>query len=518
MVLDSAATTSPEKLSSHPAAHQDKHHAVTNRSDQSAWNESNAINTANAHQIMSGMGLNNFQVSFAQDNPNPPSVDLVMPRDGGLDQTRDKLAKAADKVLSPEQAAEFKKNMKQFEERAQKDHLSNEEIQSTYEATERLFSAKNGAATEHNMHLLATQVMAEAANPNKARTGHATPSCGPVGLESLMYQNHPAQAADLLTQAAITGKFKTSHGYTVQADITPTYETAHPDEHSQLYSSQIFQSVALNAGLKEAGDDRTFHMEYGQVTDGSGAFYVDSQGKGTPFLGTTDDLMLSSYSAITGKDDLVMIENGQGESTRNIRFVNSPEEMQKAVSDLAAKNIPTLVELDARNQPFWTQAKGSDLGPADPNGNYAHWISLKGYDSSTGAVTYHNGWDDVDHQISPTDLFRSTRQADQNLIDMSHDFVDSLQNKNGNYAEALEALRIRSEAGRITYYDLNRLLNRDVDGLIAQRGEHFMDDETTRRTILEITNNLFQKNPKALKLSPQFLHYFDNWTLSHQND
>ncbi len=458
------------------------------------------------------------EVAFTKDNPSPPSMDLLTPHAGGLDQSRNAVTEAADKALSTDQAAEFKANMKQFEERAKTDHLSNEEIQSTYEAAERLLAAENGAATTHNMRLLATQVMSEAANPNKARTGKATPSCGPVGLESLTYQNHPGQAADLVAQAAITGKFTTAHGYSVQADITPTYESMHPDEHSQLYSSQIFQSVALNAGLKESGDDRTFHMQYGEITDGKGSFYVDSQGHQTPFEGTYPDEMLNSYNAITGKDDLTLILAGNGESTNNIKFVNSPEEMQKTVADLEAKGTPTLVELDARNQPFWKQADGSDLGPADPYGNYAHWINLKGYDANTGSIAYHNGWDDDTHQISSTDLFRSTRSADQNLPDMSRDFVDSLKNKNGNYAEALEALRIRSESGRISDYDLNRLMNRDIAGLIAQRGEHWLDDETTRRTIFEMTNYLFQKHSKEFKPSRQFQQYYNNWLAAHPDE
>ena len=514
MVLDSH--TPSDKASPPPGTQIENQSASVGGNDQAAWNQGTAINTDHAQQLLGGLGLNQFRLET--DGPSSPPVDNLRPQTRTLEQTRDSLTQAADTNLSPDQASAFKTHMEQFEQRAPKEHLSNEEIQTTYQASERLLAAATGATSVANMRLLAMQIMEEAANPNKALIGHSTSSCGPIELELLLYRNHPGAAANLVTQAAVTGKFTTTFGASVRADIKPTYESLHPDEQSQNYASQIFQSVALNAGLKASGDEGSFHLRYGKITDGNGAFYVDPEGHKINFDGTPPDLMLASYRAITGRNDLTLILSGDGESSENLKFVSSPEQMQQTVADLAAKNVLTVVLLDARNQPFWTQAHGYANGPPDPYGNYLHWIGLEGYDSNTGSITYHNGWDDDAHQISPKDLFRSVRPVDQNLPDMSNEFAQSLNDKNANYAEALESLRIRLETGRISDYDLKHLADRDIAGLTAQRGEHSLDDETTRFTILEIENYLYDKHSKQFAPNNQFRKAYRTWADAHPDN
>jgi hypothetical protein len=144
----------PDKTRLAPFGQPDARFALTGRSDQAAWNEGTALNITNGQQFLGTLGLNNFQLAsnsptdlptpapagpppldahFTRDNPTAPNFDWIQPRNGGMDAARDSLTRTADSDLPPDQAAAFRANMKQFERRAQTDHLADREVQSTYE-------------------------------------------------------------------------------------------------------------------------------------------------------------------------------------------------------------------------------------------------------------------------------------------------------------------------------------------------------------------------------------------------
>jgi hypothetical protein len=403
-----------------------------------------------------------------------------------LKQSRDLLTNAVDTNLPPDDAAAFKANMRKFEERAESQHLPDDEVAATYKAEARLLYANIGSADVNNRHRLAQQVMEQAANPNKARTGMFSGTCLFSNLESILYSRQPSKAADLIAQSAIYGEYRTQQGSSITADLIPTYESDYLAGDARSYASQVFQSVAVNAGLKTMGDVGAYRYDHDEMKPGQNdEYYVDGNGQRHPFELSTAALLFASNYALTGRHDLVLIDSGAGANTDNLKHVQSAEELTKVVTDLQKDgHLPATLVVDERNQPFWTQDFGHYTG--NERGPHWHAITIAGYDSETGAIEYHNGWDSYTHQISAADLYRSTRDPRENLPGMEKDFVASKQQGNGNYAEALDALRISSETGVMSDLHVNRLYNRDLEGLIAKLGTHALDDLTVRRNVQEI--------------------------------
>jgi hypothetical protein len=433
-----------------------------------------------------------------------------------IESARQSLDDAVAKNLSPTEAFHFKADMKRFENRAKSDHLSDQQVADTYQNISQLLNAKDGPLDAGDRRRVAEQVIALSADPNKAVTGSESGTCGDAQLETLTYKNNPEAAANLVAQVAMGGTFTAKDGPTVRPDMMASAESRRVDDSgARLYASQIFQNTAIDLSLKELGSDLVYHHQDGVTGAGDGKdYFVDSKGKRVDYDGSYPQDLVAAYHGITGKNDLTVIDSCDGPDTENIKHVHSPEQLQAVLDGIQARgNTPTIIGVDERNQPFWEQNHIDSVpsGNEDPHANYFHWAAINNYDPKTGAISYHNGWDDIDHKISVNDMYNTTNQVDANLPRIGRDFVQTLKDGHGNYAEAIDALRIRSETGRISDADLNRLLNRDIEGLFAQRGPHSLDDRTVSENVHEIIKYLNRR--KALSLTPHVNELITGWTL-----
>jgi hypothetical protein len=472
--------------------------APQTKGDQDKWKAATQTGTSDAQKVMDRMGISDFQLVDNTKAGDKPARKDVSPSAWPIDlpEARVALTHSAEKNLSPADATKFEANMQKFETRAKGDHLSDQEVQATYESVDRLLTSRTGATYVKDRNVLAQQVMDIAADPDKAKTGRTSDTCGPAAIETLLYAKQPSVAANLITESALTGAYKTQDGTKVSADLIPSNESAHPeDPNNRLYASQIFQSVAMNAGLKSSGSNWSYNIEHGDLKPGQhGDYYLDGKGDRQPYNGTYSNNLLQIYGSLTGKNDLTVIDNSLPQKSISfpggtLRKVDSAADLQQVLSD-SQKNgsmSPVIVGVDARNQPFWNDA---GLSGANPYSNYGHWSAVHDYKPELNSISYSNEWDGTNHQTSPEDMFRASRKADANLPVMGQEFVHSLNQNRGNYSEAIDALRIRSETGRINQTDLNKLFVRDVEGLAAQRGSHSLDDETVRNNVLEIAKYL----------------------------
>jgi hypothetical protein len=485
--------------------------APVTRSDQNTWFDSNKSGIASAHRVMDRAGLSNVELTDnTKSSDKSPTGKTTTRKD--LIATRDSLTRTAKENLSASDLSTFSKNMETFEQRAKRDHLSDSEIQATYQSVDKLLSAPFGSVYVKDRNRLAQQVMELAANPMKAKNGF-NDTCGPSALETVVYMTQPSVAADLITQSALTGKYHAQNGTTIPVDLTPTHESDNPTTYTRGYASQIFQAASLNLGLRNQGSSWTYHDEHGPLAKGQASdYYTDAFGKRQPFPGTNADDLIASYTALTGKNDLTIIDNSSDESD-NIKHANSPQDLERI---LANTHMPIIVGVDVRNQPFWNERGSGYAVGADPNTNWGHWSTVTAYDPSLNSVTYSNSWDTISHQISPQDLFRATRQAGDNLPDMNHDFLQSLKGPYPDYGTALDALRIRSETGRISNTDLNRLFDRDVAGLIGQRHEHSLDDRTVRHDVVEL--GIYLLNHRSFNPSPRVRQFLIAYVQKHLHD
>jgi hypothetical protein len=440
-----------------------------------------------------------------------PRTELVQPVN--LERDREALVHAAETNLSPKDAAAFKLNMQKFETRAKATNLSDDEVASTYQSIAFLFTAQSAVVSASNRNKLAQQVIESAVNPNESRTGVFSGTCGPTGLETIIYTRHPSVAADIIAQSAIAGEFiNRDRNIKATADVIPTWESKQADNGAfRQYESQIFQSVVMNAGYKNLGDDLTYGYLHKKPKNGEDEYLVDSAGKRQNAHGTSSKDLVAAYQGLTGRNDLIVIDN-HGDETDNIKHAKTPEEFVQLISRLQKEGrFPALIVVDERNQPLWSQNHIGHpaSGRENPFAPYGHMITINSFNPETGAVSYHNGWDDPDHQMSVNDLFRSTWNAWQVIAPMGQDFIDSLKNGNADWSEAMDALRLRTETGRISDYDANHLFNRDLERMIAKQGTHTFDDQTVRNDALEIYNYLH--NHKAYQPTPRVKQFIVQW-------
>jgi hypothetical protein len=447
-----------------------------------------------------------------------------------VDAARESLQKEARLSLSKDDLANFKTDMADFETRAKSSKLPDSEVAKTYHSVESLLNTLGGNVSTADLHQLAQQVMHQAAHPNSVQQGPFD-TCAPATLETLIYTSTPSAAADLVAQSALYGEYRKDNDK-VAADAKPSYTTS--DKNGGIgrsYASQIFQTVALNVAFSSLGENKTYEISHDkppadEQQKGPGIngrsdlpqenlmldWVKDAKGRKSPFAGTSPAEMGAAYQAITEKDDLVVIAGGSGKDTSNVKFVNTPEKMKTVLQDLQTKgNVPVMVFVDSRTQPFWSEANGgAAMLPLEPGATYGHVAAVTGYDSANSTVSIHTNWRDTDSKVSVADLARATQPAEKQLPGMGRDFVQSLAKGTGDYAEAIDALRIRSETGRISTNDLNRLLKRDLDGLAEEKGNKFLADRTVQYNVAEIMEYLNQHN-QPLKPTQQVKDYFKDY-------
>jgi len=431
-----------------------------------------------------------------------------------VESSRESLNDALQGKLSGKDAAQFKSDMEQFEKRAKLDHLPDTEVAKTYQSLQTLLTAPKGAASIEDLHRLAQQVIHQAAHPEDLRQG-ASNLCVAASLEQKVYTSNPSAAADLIAQSALSGTYRSHNGLTVQADLIPTYESSQgTDIYSRSYASQIFQEVATNSILKTTEPGMTYNIDHNKSEAGPpGEWLTNAQGQHEKFKGADPEALHPVYEGITGDySNLTTIEGGNDPDTEGTKHANTPEQMHGILKHLKDDGkLPAIVTIDVRNQPIWSEMHdgGPAKGKEDPEGSYWHAVTVTDYDAKTNTATVHTNWAS-ERQVSVDDLTRAEKPAGENIPAMGRDFVQSLKDGHGNYTEAIDALRLKSETGHISPTDLNKLLSRDLNGLAAQRGKAIFDDPVVHNNVVEIANFL-DKHHQTLTLSPTVMKYYQDF-------
>lgn len=114
----------------------------------------------------------------------------------------------------PERQARFEKWMDDFEANAAKRNppLSNEEIANTYYQLDKLISTDKAVLSQADRMKLAEQFMYKTANPHTIGQGYFNTCNVTAEVENRLIQLHPAEALQMVTDVATTGKFITSTG------------------------------------------------------------------------------------------------------------------------------------------------------------------------------------------------------------------------------------------------------------------------------------------------------------------
>ncbi|MBZ0185346.1 MAG: FHA domain-containing protein, partial [Candidatus Obscuribacterales bacterium] len=161
------------------------------------------------------------------------------------------------------QQVRYKNMMNAFEQRAREAGLSQQEKALTFHHVRRLFQAEYGAfLTAPERSRLAEQIMFMAGNPAKICQG-ANSTCNVSTVEHRLFARQPSEAARLISDVVITGKYVTADGSKVDLGRIPGVLRPDPEslmlarqfspdgsdikiDGKRTYAGQIFETTAVN--------------------------------------------------------------------------------------------------------------------------------------------------------------------------------------------------------------------------------------------------------------------------------
>jgi hypothetical protein len=292
----------------------------------------------------------------------------------------------------------FRSFMCDFEKRKQTNNLSSEEVDKTYQQLSRLLDKRGtGYTTEDSRLALAKQILENAAFPSPIFQG-AHNTCAPAAIESRMYTRNPSDAARLVTDIALTGKFTTTDGNTIQVPAINLHQD--PDSGMEQvrdgvrpYASQVFQSTIGNLYWQShvADPNSVRYVQMPHAPESTGELLQYKRGK--QWITRTDEPLLYDntyrdiYEKIVGKtktNGCFVIEPPNPSLDDGISTVKAASASQLGKTLQAMREqFPIITAVHTSNEPFY-----SDNYKRNPSW---HAITVTEMDAN-GYVTIPNSW------------------------------------------------------------------------------------------------------------------------------
>lgn len=430
-----------------------------------------------------------------QDDRNP----LTFIENDTVSGDRQALLELVKKEISdPLKLAKFKADMIRFEHRVKNMGLPESEISETYKSIGRLLEDDPKAViSQEDRSILAQQVISQAAHPISIDQGQ-NKTCNVSNAEVRIYARQPSKAADLVADAALTGKYKGTDGTEVQLrqdSLIPDREARMnpPLDGNRSFATQLFNHTAANLVLKDSG--RSYIKTRPARPLDTGERVVDADGNEVEFTGFTGDEIVKAHNIIAGpSDDIVYIDHtSEGHHKGDNRGKFSTEENFKdLLVELKEKGgLPVILMVDAGIQPFSSTFQESG----------SHVVTVHDIDKDTGLVKVDNQWgsnkDFVSDPVSIEQLYRAT-----SLTQFRNDFVKDIFDKNPdrpfdlNFLDGLEQVRnglnIKADfddGGRLGHSVIVKANRRWTDEKAAGTFDS-AEASTTRNRIDKIYNEL----------------------------
>ena len=326
----------------------------------------------------------------------------------------------ADKNLHEPELSKYKKDMADFEDRAKRDGLSQDEILKTYQQIERINAGTGDKPlSQLERQHISQEVMHQAAVPTDISQGYHN-TCNVTSIECRTYTRDPAAAAKLVADVALTGEYHAPDGTVVK--INPAAhdqsKTWPPVDGQRTHASELFEVTAVNIHYAQEnaknGTDIRYEqqdpkpgdnadtgerlMDYSKhppknVTEGGGWFGWGGTEVHSPDL--TDKAITDVSNTITGKNEKDVLLQAWGTTDGGVTAVHSEDELKAKLKELKDQHkLPVVIFVDTNNEPFYSDSgRGAAGGSGGP-----HVVTITDYDEKTGQVCVDNQWNSaVDH-------------------------------------------------------------------------------------------------------------------------
>jgi hypothetical protein len=335
---------------------------------------------------------------------------------------------------------------------------------------------------------VAAEVMHHAAQPYDIDQG-GTNTCDPTTVEKRSYALAPAEAARLVADLSLTGKYKATDGTNVALNPTPHGESRNnhpPKDGTRGYSSEIFQVAAVNIELakinastnppgqlryeqhdpKGKKDTGEVIMDYSKNPPVVATQFPDGRPikPNSPNVGSKEATEM--FSAITGIYDKGMILTTPGGiregSDERVGAINSEAELQKRLEEAKANGqLPLMLHVFTSNEPFYDEAhmRGSkgDWG--------SHQVLITDYNPGPPPrATISNNWGRADdHEMNLHDVFRSMNAPPEAAKLLQQEIEADKAAGKHDYHKQMQLLILEKDAGQINDVDYEKQLSSLID-------------------------------------------------------
>lgn len=404
---------------------------------------------------------------------------------------------------------EFAKRMDELQRRVPKD-IAAADVANTYKHLSRLLESSTKTpplTSQEERAALARQILTQAAEPGTISQGtHNT--CGIASIESVIYTRHPAKAAAMLADLALSGKFTGAYG--VQLQMNP-----HPQDFqgtnynvmrdgARTYASELFQLAAVNLlykGLPMQGDLR-YEQSYvppekhGSET-GEGLYkYENGKRKKVadnplilPFFYGDVEYGITGVEvskALMGNAKyLKSISKELLSLSDSIAMFTTEAEFEHNLAEIKAHDgFPIILSVNTGNEPFVTDNPASAGLPGDQ-----HAITIRDYlPGNPSKVLFDNEWCREDNHDTPRtavtvhQLYLSTFRPKDSSELLQKDVVRSNKNGHPDSCAELEQLRLGWISGKLDTENFTSKTIVEWDKIVTDIQSHKLTKDAMKRS------------------------------------
>ncbi len=336
---------------------------------------------------------------------------------------RSRLTELASRSMTPVQFKRFSDQMKAFETRAQERGLSDKEVASTYRHASRLLADKaTTPLSAEQRRSLARQIVESAADPTDISQG-TNSTCTVASVETTVYTINPSDAARMVADVALTGKYISRDGREIVIDPTPRTAAARITgprlDGQRVHASEIFHITATNLFYQSEGLPRRYDQREPADGSSSGERLIDTKTGKTvdDYPGLRDTDLVTLGRLITGHRRISVIhsrEFGKGEGHGLVDVASTAQELDNLLLRAREeRRLPVIVAINSRLEPI--ASYGDDLSPARLGRAGGHEVTITDYHPGPPAsVSMDNQWEKA------ADFLGSRRLSVEDLWKVMH--------------------------------------------------------------------------------------------------
>jgi hypothetical protein len=336
-------------------------------------------------------------------------------------------------------APTFKKDMEKLEGRMNAGQVSKEEVAKTYESIAKMVDSPTDVTSQGKRLQLAKNIMFHAGDPTKTDQGEYN-TCALTSQQERLFTRNPSKAADIIAEAATTGKWVAPDGKEIKIDKAslqprPGSIMGQPIDGERSYATQVLNNVLAN-DIHQRKEKPESYVQYQnrdkqgrrlgeedngeRVYDAKGREVRDPDGQKLRAPQVDDLEVAAQIKRLTGDTGVVMVnkkmtetddtsQKRNPEAAKDVVLLSSEKQLAESLARLKEQGkFPAIIGLDGADRVL-----GSGL-PKDPRMSQSrefegHMLSVTDYDAAKGRARLSNQWGQAsDRWMSIKDLYRAT--------------------------------------------------------------------------------------------------------------